>query len=694
MLYLGVAILDTSKQLSSFPPIFVPPPHLNSLRHILPWNDPWLCHSSKLPPITLPWPLTILGASHDIDTHVCVWVPRCRSSGRCCASWILALFSTSTPDLMFHLDRLNEAVLGHCGLDFCGTNKRALRPPDPASSSRPSSSRKAGRPRIDRSGDAAAPFPRVSSGGLPMFTPQPRALHLILTVHFWTAAVKSFGIFPTYYLLDPTRIPSSEELEASAPDTIYAIKWGVFVVGVLFDVQVPPGAGVDLWPRVWSWVNFELLFHSVMGQFGVRLPSEAELCVSLITFSGELGTHEPTHQVIATTPGLQAFVVRAWVFILRANSYDTEARNAVIGDIFGFLDPTCFDEIIAGAGGTLQDLVAVVTAHLNMAILDLDETLPEEPLSHLGKVLNFTVDFDKARSPLRRPLCSALIDGGLMETITRIARAVIYGTQPVTKAVLDICLVLLCDMLLIESGYRKLREAIHAGLLLAVLRGAQRNVSSNINRSLLLLLVDILPAATVNCNVLADIGTAHMALEGPFSAEGFDPEVWNAWNAFSETLLERLDVLRTFDTRANVSLKACDNMDCNIIKEKIQLRRCSGCRDLLYCSRECQRFDWGEGGHRDQCVVHRTQRIDIELASTPRERAFMRALLHHDYLQFRTYLRSQWVKMWAADPDIKCSTLFDYRMGYVKIQVGNLPPVVGESKPELHESYWTDIVCS
>ncbi|KAJ7670735.1 hypothetical protein DFH06DRAFT_1320657 [Mycena polygramma] len=113
-----------SKQLSSFPPIFVPPPHLNSLRHILPWNDPWLCHSSKLPPITLPWPLTILGASHDIDTHVCVWVPRCRSSGRCCASWILALFSTSTPDLMFHLDRLNEAVLGHCGLDFCGTNKR------------------------------------------------------------------------------------------------------------------------------------------------------------------------------------------------------------------------------------------------------------------------------------------------------------------------------------------------------------------------------------------------------------------------------------------------------------------------------------------------------------------------------------------------------------------------------------------
>ncbi|KAJ6452129.1 hypothetical protein C8R47DRAFT_1169370 [Mycena vitilis] len=152
---------------------------------------------------------------------------------------------------------------------------------------------------------------------------------------------------PVYYcLLDPTRIPSSEEFEASSPEIIYAIKWGVFVVGILFNVQVPPGAGVGLWPRVWSWVNFELLFHSVMGQFDISLPSEAELCISLITFSGHLSTHNPTHQVIASTPGFQGFVVRAWVFILGANSYDTydtEARNAVIGDIFGFLDPTCFD---------------------------------------------------------------------------------------------------------------------------------------------------------------------------------------------------------------------------------------------------------------------------------------------------------------------------------------------------------------
>ncbi|KAJ7669870.1 hypothetical protein DFH06DRAFT_157409 [Mycena polygramma] len=499
---------------------------------------------------------------------------------------------------------------------------------------------------------------------------------------------------PVYYcILDPTRIPSSEELEASAPDTISAIKWGVFTVDVLLDIPIPAAAGSDLWPRVWSWVQFQLLFHSVMGQFGISLPSEGKLCVGVMSFSGDLGAHEPTKQVIASTPGFQAFVVRTWVLSLRADTQDTEARKAVLCDIFAFLDPTCFDNIIAGAGGTLQDLAAVVTAHLTVAIRDLDETLSEEPLSHLDKVLNFTVDFDEACSPLKRPLCSALIEGGLMETMTIIARVVSYGTLPLAKAVLNVCLVLLCDMLLLESGYRKLRNAIHGGLLPTILRCAQRNISLNINHSLRRLLVEILPAATVNCNVLADMGTAHMALEGPFSVEDFDLEVWNAWTGFSETLLEHLDVLRTFDTRANVSLKACDNMDCNTIKEKIQLRRCSGCRDLLYCSRECQRSDWREGGHRDQCVVHRTQRIDIELASTPRERAFMHALLHHDYLRLRTYIRARWVHMWAANPDMKCSILFDYRMGKVKIKVGNLPPAVGGSwMPELHESYWADMV--
>ncbi len=37
-----------------------------------------------------------------------------------------------------------------------------------------------------------------------------------------------------------------------------------------------------------------------------------------------------------------------------------------------------------------------------------------------------------------------------------------------------------------------------------------------------------------------------------------------------------------------------DNIDGTFLK-------CAGCRRALYCSRECQKVDWKEGGHRGDC---------------------------------------------------------------------------------------------
>ncbi|KAJ7669911.1 hypothetical protein DFH06DRAFT_1320946 [Mycena polygramma] len=489
-------------------------------------------------------------------------------------------------------------------------------------------------------------------------------------------------MLPVYYcLLDPTRIPSSDELENSASnsenDVIRnAIIPGLLAVEVLFDLPIPPAAVADLWPRFWPWVQFQFLFHTDIARFDIELPSEEEFCVGVIIFTGCISPHEPTEQLIVSTPGFQAFVVRTWKILLHTGKDNQAARAEGFTNVFLLLTPTCFDEIIAGAGGTVEDLAALVIAQVAVAMVDGDDTLSDDQLSPLNNILNFVVDFGESGTPLERPLCSALIDAGFLGTATDIARTFSQITIPLGKEVLRICLVLLCNMLLTTCGYRKLRDAIQSGLLPAVLRCAQRNISLDINRRLLCLLSDILPAATVNCNVLADMGTAYMALEDAIYEDGFHPKVWTAWTAFSELLMERMDVLRDFDTRAAVSLKACDNMQCRIIREKTQLMRCTGCRDLLYCSRECQRLDWREGGHRDQCVVHRRQRIEIELVATPRERAFMRALLHFEFLVLRTQIHAQWAEVWAVRPDIRCSTLFDFRMGEVRIRVGDVPPLI------------------
>ncbi|KAJ6476656.1 hypothetical protein C8R47DRAFT_1323494 [Mycena vitilis] len=502
-------------------------------------------------------------------------------------------------------------------------------------------------------------------------------------------------MLPVYYcLLDPARIPSSNELENSASNSDSsvirdAIIPGLLAVEVLFDLPIPPAAGVDLWPRFWPWVQFLFLYHADIARFDIDLPSEEEFCVGVIIFTGCISPHQPTEQLIGSTPGFQAFVVRTWAILLHTGKDNQAARADGFTNVFLLLTPSCFDEIIAGAGGTVGDLAALVIAQVAVAMVDGNDTLSEDELSPLNNILNFVVDFDESGTPLERPLCSALIDAGFLVTATDIARTSSQTTIPLATDILRVCLVLLCNMLLTASGYRKLRDAIQSGLLPTVLLCAQRNISLEINRRLLCLLLDIFPAATVNCNVLADMGTAYMALEGTISEHGFHPKAWAAWTAFSDLLMERIEVLRDFDTRADVSLKACDNMECHIILEKTQLMRCTGCRDLLYCSRECQRLDWREGGHRDQCVVHRRQRIEIELAATPRERAFMRALLHYEFLALRTRIHAQWAEVLAAGPDIRCSTFFDYRMGEVRIKVGDVPPLIsGKWKPELQQPYW------
>jgi hypothetical protein len=39
------------------------------------------------------------------------------------------------------------------------------------------------------------------------------------------------------------------------------------------------------------------------------------------------------------------------------------------------------------------------------------------------------------------------------------------------------------------------------------------------------------------------------------------------------------------------------------------VKHCTGCKRALYCSRECQKIDWKEGGHKVDCKMMRTKDI-------------------------------------------------------------------------------------
>ncbi|KAJ6586020.1 hypothetical protein B0H19DRAFT_1111184 [Mycena capillaripes] len=54
--------------------------------------------------------------------------------------------------------------------------------------------------------------------------------------------------------------------------------------------------------------------------------------------------------------------------------------------------------------------------------------------------------------------------------------------------------------------------------------------------------------------------------------------------------------------------RACDNMECGVIRDKKEFRCCSACKSTYYCSNDCQRHDWGEG-HRQECDRLRSNRF-------------------------------------------------------------------------------------
>ncbi|KAF5320449.1 hypothetical protein D9611_010679 [Ephemerocybe angulata] len=65
-----------------------------------------------------------------------------------------------------------------------------------------------------------------------------------------------------------------------------------------------------------------------------------------------------------------------------------------------------------------------------------------------------------------------------------------------------------------------------------------------------------------------------------------------------------------FDARKGIHVDVCNNLKHSarhgLIHADYIVRKCSGCECVVYCSRECQKDDWGEG-HKDEC---RSLRLD------------------------------------------------------------------------------------
>ncbi|KAJ7612582.1 hypothetical protein FB45DRAFT_1117059 [Roridomyces roridus] len=90
-------------------------------------------------------------------------------------------------------------------------------------------------------------------------------------------------------------------------------------------------------------------------------------------------------------------------------------------------------------------------------------------------------------------------------------------------------------------------------------------------------------------------------------------------------------MLEAHESGDRLPMPACDNVECDkFVSANGDLKRCSCCESVYYCSADCQRLDWRRG-HRKTCAAIRSHSLENPDFLTSRDRSFLRTIVHKIY---------------------------------------------------------------
>ncbi|KAF7336515.1 MYND-type domain-containing protein [Mycena sanguinolenta] len=434
-----------------------------------------------------------------------------------------------------------------------------------------------------------------------------------------------------YANLDHMRIPTDEENLHT--DAVACATIALDALSDLIGVVSQKSAWPDLWPRVWLWIAFfEAYRECLVGPF-----ARPTVCLELVDFISSFSSDAGTMTLINQTVGVRTLVMKAWAVTLKAEEWDDNSSWA-------FHDVCCairkmrigschdFDEVLDGAGGT-AGLAYLVVESIKLLLAQDDAYLSDQNLKFLVDILIFLQNLNRDNVLL------ALMENGGAKFITLAAGATFSldcgpDRAPRQQRAALLCLNTLHSML---SCHRAMRDSIAAGLLQVVISGATISPHRNSSelQGLRQILTQRLPASTVFRTVLVEMERQLQSVKDLFNRFGLQHSwIHDDWHAFTTLAEDRIALMKADQSKDFASSKACDNMECGVIREKAKFRRCSECQQVYYCSSDCQKRDWTFGGHREMCDSMRPLLFKNKDLGV-RNLSFMRRLLHRDLIEHR-----------------------------------------------------------
>ncbi|KAJ7190651.1 hypothetical protein GGX14DRAFT_482808 [Mycena pura] len=480
---------------------------------------------------------------------------------------------------------------------------------------------------------------------------------------------------PVFYVtLDPADISTFHQLESSDASTVRTRLYAVLVsllciTNLASRGAVPPEALHDLWPRIWSWIEFIETFRD-------NLPLDSTLYWFL--YKGYIGfvkvlrenaeAHDQDTGFLPESSGMRAIISRAW-----RHALDTKEEHAMteIGRLLAWdkagancAGPEHFDEFVSGAGSR-TDLAALVVAQLRHSFPRPDSVATPDALSQLSGLLNLLWNAFNTHLDFR----TALLNQGVITALTIVVRALTTSEQPQTDIFLNFVLQTLTRSLTYSESQVLITEALRAGLLRSLFSCGSRKNTAEINRYILCLLRERLPPCTVYFSVLSQLRTSLREVQD------LDPVFYFArrdhlqhWQAFVDLVAERFEVVEVYRTGSLTALRACDNLECAKICSKRQLKRCSQCSVRLYCSLSCQKSDW-RNEHRADCLNLRERHLAQSTRLSVRDMSFLRALMNHDYALKQEDIALDLLRFMHAHPSRLPHTRFDYSQGRCEVSI-------------------------
>ncbi|KAJ6502422.1 hypothetical protein C8R45DRAFT_976599 [Mycena sanguinolenta] len=493
-------------------------------------------------------------------------------------------------------------------------------------------------------------------------------------------------LLPVYYVgLDAAAIPGLlDQLDApeAERDQSFTQKLAQVVLclqGLLLignrGIPGPPSA--DLWERVWPWLEF-------LDTYGDYLPRRLRPGLGISDYSplhliNALGQDQATFSLIPATPGYRLLIFRVW-----ALAFDQTKPVPMQKELFGMIcalmrtmPPTITDErhseeAIEGSGGSRLTLARLYINHIKRVVQPAEVTPEAVSMWNLLSLLQAGCEMDVTFGPL-------LVKQGIVTAFTSVA-CLFSSSTPDTAAFFLSWMVKHCFG--VSHAENTIAEALRAGLLRALLVWGR--MSPPTHHVQLNEIFALFSRSSVYISFLLQLRASMAELEVTIDGQTFHGfPVSDKWESLWSVLQPRCDFMEEYLKREKTAiLVPCSSMACGVIAHKTAFKRCSVCKSCKYCSKACQTHDWQHGGHRQLCGWNCGEPDKV----TRRNRSFMLALLHRDYLRMKRSILTDELEFLRLNPGMPFYVQFDYCTPYSAVEIS----VEAVSSFALDDEIWRD----